>query len=64
MGILIYRLLQDEEQGKFTCTGIKDDCKTYAIKDYADYMRISKLAGQGAIVVVSIQFSNTNEIMA
>ena len=64
MGILIYRLLAGVKNGTFTSEGIKDDCRTYAIKDYADYMRISKLAGNGEIIVVSIQFSNTNEVMA
>lgn len=63
MGILIYRLLQDEEQGKFMENGIKDDCKTYTIKDYSDYIRISRLIGEGAVIVVSIQFTNTKEIM-
>lgn len=64
MGIIIYRLLQDKEQGTFMENGIKDDCKTYIIKDNADYMRISKLIGEGAVIVVSIQFTNTEEIMA
>lgn len=64
MGILIYRLLQDEGQGTFMENGIKDDCRAYTIKDNADFIRISKLIGEGAVIVVSIQFTNTKEIMA